>query len=105
MKRRYPLSRKRLRFSVMARSRHLAEVQQTSEPMNKSLSYAAGDKALSREGNSRGEAVSERQRSQRTKKRFLVREILKSSQPTAAKAQRIMPTTPYQSRILSKTDR
>ena len=41
MKRRYPLSRKRLRFSVMARSRHLAEVRQTSEPMNKSLSYAA----------------------------------------------------------------
>ena len=41
MKRRYPLSRKRLRFSVMARSRHLAELRQTSEPMNRSLSYAA----------------------------------------------------------------
>ena len=41
MKRRYPLSRKPLRFSVMARSRHLAELRQTSEPMNRSLSDAA----------------------------------------------------------------
>ena len=53
MKRRYPLSRKRLRFSVMARSRHLAELRQTSEPMNRSLSYVASDKVLSQQGSCR----------------------------------------------------